>query len=221
MTPAIVLGILGLALLDSFNPATIAGVALILLSPLRRPVASALAYVLGAYAVVLAMGTAVLVSAGAAASAVSGSLEWIRRIAFALAALALLVAAVRRLRDRRRGAVGLPAWFTPWTAAPIGVLVTGADLPNAFPYLVAIERLVAAGIPLGDGVPVLALYAVVYCLPCLVLLLLGTLHGDRVRRRLARVYDRIGRERTVPRSLPIAAGLVLLSVGAAAVAATA
>ena len=106
-------------------------------------------------------------------------------------------------------------------AAPIGVLVTAADLPNAFPYLVAIERLVAAEVPIGVGVGVLALYAVVYCLPCLVLLLLGTLHGERVRRRLVRVYDRIGRERTVPRSLPVAAGLALLSGVAAAVAATA
>ena len=183
--------------------------------------ASALAYVLGAYAVVLAMGTVVLLSAGAAASAVSGGLAWIRRIAFAVAALALLVGAVRRLRDGRRGAVELPAWFSPWTAAPIGVLVTGADLPNAFPYLVAIERLVAVGVPTGLGVLVLALYAVVYCLPCLVLLLLGTVHGERVRRRLARVYDRIGRERTVPRSLPVAAGLALLAVAAAAVAVTA
>jgi hypothetical protein len=68
---------------------------------------------------------------------------------------------------------------------------------------------------------VLALYAVVYCLPCLVLLLLGMLHGETVRRRLARVYDRIGRERTVRRSLPVAAGLALLSVGAAAIATTA
>jgi hypothetical protein len=221
MTPALAAGIAGLAVLDSFNPATIAGVALILLSPLRRPVTSALAYVLGAYAVVLAMGAVVLLSAGAAASAVSGGLVWIRRTVLAFAALALLVAAVRRLRDRRRGAVELPAWFSPWTAAPIGVLVTGADLPNAFPYLVAIERLVAAGVPTGPGILVLALYAVVYCLPCLVLLLLGTLHGERVRRRLVRVYDRIGRERTVPRSLPVAAGLALLAIGAGVVAATA
>jgi hypothetical protein len=221
MSPALAAGIAGLAVLDSFNPATIAGVALILLSPMHRPVTSALAYVLGAYAVVLAMGAVVLLSAGAAASAVSGGLVWIRRIAFAFAALALLVAAVRRLRDRRRGAVELPAWFSPWTAAPIGVLVTGADLPNAFPYLVAIERLLAAGVSTGPGILVLALYAVVYCLPCLVLLLLGTLHGERVRRRLVRVYDRIGRERTVSRSLPVAAGLALLAIGAGVVAATA
>ena len=221
MTAALGIGIAGLALLDSINPATIAGVALILLAPLRRRGASALAYVLGAYAVVLVLGTLVFLSAGAAAGAVSGGLAWIRRIAFAAAAVALLVSAARRLRERRRGAVELPAWFSPWTAAPIGVLVTGADLPNAFPYLIAIERMVAAGVPTGLGIGVLALYALVYCLPCLVLLVLGTLHGDRVRRRLGRVYDRIGRERTVPRSLPVATLLALLAAGAASVAVTA
>jgi hypothetical protein len=221
VTPALAAGIAGLAMLDSINPATIAGVALILLSPMRHPVGAALAYVSGAYVVVLVMGTVVLLSAGAAASAVSGGLVWIRRIAFAVAALALLLAAVRRLRDRRRGAVELPAWFSPWTAAPIGVLVTGADLPNAFPYLVAIERLLAADVRNGLGLVVLALYAVVYCLPCLVLLLIGVLHGERLRRRLRRVYDRIGRERTVPRSPLAAAGLALLAVGAASVVATA
>ncbi|HZB21214.1 MAG TPA: hypothetical protein VE463_15365, partial [Blastococcus sp.] len=100
MSPALAAGIAGLAMLDSINPATIAGVALILLSPMRHPVGAALAYVSGAYVVVLVMGTVVLLSAGAAASAVSGGLVWIRRIAFAVAALALLLAAVRRLRDR-------------------------------------------------------------------------------------------------------------------------
>ena len=221
MSPALAAGIAGLAMLDSINPATIAGVVLILLSPMRHAMRAALAYVSGAYVVVLVMGTVVFLSAGAAASAVSGGLVWIRRIAFAVAALALLLAAVRRLRDRRRGAVELPAWFSPWTAAPIGVLVTGADLPNAFPYLVAIERLLAADVRNGLGLVVLALYAVVYCLPCLVLLLIGVLHGERLRRRLRRVYDRIGRERTVPRSPLAAAGLALLAMGAASVVATA
>jgi len=182
MTVTLAVAIAGLAALDSLNPATTAGVALILLSPLRRRVASALAFVFGAYVVVLAMGTALFLSAGAAASAVSGGVVWIRRIAFTVAALVLLVAALRRLRDRRRGAAQLPGWFSPWTAAPIGVLVTGADLPNAFPYLIAIERLVTTDVPTGLGILVLALYGVVYCLPCLVLLLLGVLHGERVRR---------------------------------------
>ncbi|MGY1729061.1 GAP family protein [Geodermatophilus sp. SYSU D01062] len=219
MTPALLLGIAGLAALDSLNPATIAGVALILLAPLQRRLATALAYVAGAYLTVLAIGVAVYAGADLAAEVVTGGLAWVRRGAFGLAALLLLVAAVRRLRPQQRSAVVLPRWFGPWTAAPVGVLVTAADLPNAFPYLIAIERLVTADVPLTTGLWVLAGYAIVYCLPCLVLLAVGTLHGERVRRRLQRVYDRIGQARTVPRSIPAALGLVLLGAAVAAIAA--
>lgn len=219
MTPALLAGIAGLAALDSLNPATIAGVALILLAPLQRRLATALAYVAGAYLTVLAIGVAVYAGADLAADVVTGGLVWVRRGALGLAALLLLVAAVRRLRPQQRSAVVLPRWFGPWTAAPVGVLVTAADLPNAFPYLIAIERLVTADVPLATGLWVLAGYAVVYCLPCLVLLAVGTRHGERVRRRLQRVYDRIGQARTVPRSIPAALGLVLLGAAVAAIAA--
>ena len=51
------------------------------------------------------------------------------------------------------------------------VLVTGADLPNAVPYLVAIERLVAAQVPQAQALLVLAGYAAVYVLPCALLVL--------------------------------------------------
>jgi hypothetical protein len=218
MSAALLAGILGLALLDALNPATIGGVALILLAPVRRPAACAAAFVAGAYLTVLALGLAVFAGAEAAADAVTGGVVWVRRIALGLAAVMLVVAAVRRLRTRDRKAVTLPAWFGPWTAAPAGVLVTAADLPNAFPYVIAIERLVTADVPAGLGVAVLAGYALVYCAPCLVLLGLGVAHGASVRRRLGTVYDRIGSARTVPRSVPAALGLVTLAAGVTALA---
>jgi len=204
MTWELLAGIGGLAALDAFNPATIAGVTLILLAPVRRPVASALAFVLGAYTVVLLAGVAVFTGAGAAATSLTGGFTWVRRIALGLAAALLLVAAARRLRDRWRPAVRLPRWFGPWTAAPLGVLLTGADLPNAFPYLVAIERLLAAGVAREPALLVLAGYGLVYCLPCLVLLVLGVVRGAGVRARLRTVFERFGTERVVRRSLPVA-----------------
>ncbi len=218
MSTELLVTILGLALLDALNPATIGGVALILLAPLRRPLACAVAFVAGAYLTVLALGLTVWSGAGAAADAVTGGVIWVRRIALGLAAVLLVVAAVRRLRSHHRRAVTLPAWFGPWTAAPVGVLVTGADLPNAFPYVIAIERLVSAGVPTGQGTAVLAGYALVYCAPCLVLLAVGALHGASVRRRLSTVYERIGAARTVPRSIPAALGLVTLAAGVTALA---
>jgi hypothetical protein len=56
-------------------------------------------------------------------------------------------------------------------------------------------------------------YAVVYCLPCLILLLVGQLWGHEVRDRLGGIYRRFGAAREVPRSVGLA-----LTCGAGAVA---
>ena len=189
-----------------------------MLAPLRRPGITALAYVAGAYLVVLAVGTGVLIGSGELGQIVQGAAVWVRRGALLLAALILLISAVRRLRTRTRSAVVLPRWFGPWTAGPLGVLATGADLPNAFPYLVAIERLNAAGVATDLGVTVLAVYALVYCLPCLLLLIAGLVWRGRITAPLQRVYDRLGAERVQPRSIPATAGLLLLAVGVVALA---
>lgn len=221
MTPALLLAVAGLALVDSVNPATILGVALILLLPGSRPVPTAVTYVLGAYLAVLGLGTGLYLAADAAAGAIDGGLVWVRRIAFGLAALMLLRAALRRLRPSHRTAIALPSWFSIWTALPLGVLVTAADLPNAFPYAIAIERLVSAGVTPPAGFAVLAGYSLVYCLPCLALLGAGAAWGDRVRGGLEGLYARFGRARDLPRSVVAALGLGVLAAAVAGIAVTA
>ncbi|MFC5061925.1 GAP family protein [Actinomycetospora atypica] len=224
MTAGLLAGIAGLALLDSFNPATIGLVTLILLLPGGRShagrgrrgtgqVVLALGIVAGAALTVFALGAAIY--AAAQGAAVAGGLLWVRRAAFGLAALALLAVGLRRLRPRHRAAVALPSWFSPWTAVPVGAVITAVDLPNAFPYFVAIERLVAAGTGWPVALLVLAGYAVVYCLPCLVLLVVGLLRGDRVRQRLDRLYQRFGAARDLPASRTTA---TVYTLGALAVA---
>lgn len=212
MTGGLLAVIAGLAVLDSFNPATLVSVTLILLLPGARPVPTALALVAGAFATVAAVGILVFLGASQAAETFDAGLPWLRRIAFGVAAAALLVAGIRRFRTRTRKPVALPGWLTPWTAFPLGVLMTGADLPNAFPYLIAIERLVSAEVPTAQAVLVLAGYALVYCIPCLILLAAGLTHGERVRARLSGLYERYGAGGEVAGSTPRA--LALLGVGA-------
>lgn len=219
IAPALLAAVAGLAALDSLNPATFAGVALILLLPSGRPAVSALAFVAGAYAVVLGVGSGLFLGAGALGDELADGTVWVRRGALTVAAVVLLVLGVRRLRTRARRPVALPSWFGPWTAAPLGVLATGADLPNAFPFFVAIERLAAAEVPTGAGLTVLALYALVYCLPCLLLLGAGVLWRDRLTARLQGVYRRFGAGGTRPRSVPAALGLWALAACLAALAA--
>ncbi|GAA0807403.1 GAP family protein [Spirilliplanes yamanashiensis] len=206
MSAALLATVAGLALLDALNPATIAGVALLLLAPMAHPVRAAAGFVTGAYLTVLALGAVVYAGADTAAEAAGNGLVWVRRIAFTIAAVALAVAGLRRLRDRIRPAVTVPRWVTPLTAGLLGLVMTGADLPNAFPYVIAIERIVGADIGTGRSLAVIAGYALVYCLPCLLLLVAGAARGDRVRRRLGRLYERLGAEKKQPRSVPLAAG---------------
>lgn len=214
MTPALIAGIAGLALLDSLNPATIIAVTLVLIAAPRRPAVIAGAAVLGAALTVFTAGAALFLTAGAAAGAVDGIVIGLRFVAFGAAGIALVLAGIRRLRDRARRTMELPSWFSPATALPFGVLLTAADLPNAFPYFIAIERMVATEVPLGVGLATLAGYTVIYCLPCLILLVVGLTHGPQVRERLQRLVDRFGTG-TTKRSIPTAIALTLLGLAVA------
>lgn len=215
MTPDLYALIGGLALADSLNPATIVTVLLILISPMPRPVLTALIFVTAAAATVFGVGAVIYFSSAAAASSLEGGLDWLRRIAFTIAAIALMVAAFKRLSDRPRRAPSLPTWFTPWTALPLGFVVTGADLPNAFPYFIAIERLVSAEVSSAAAMAVLGVYAVIYCLPCLIILGIGVALHERVRPRLDALRRRLGTG-TTPRNLWVAGALALLAIAALA-----
>lgn len=214
---ALLAGIAGLALADSLNPATIVVITLILLAVPHRPVGSALAFVLGAMSTVFALGMIIFLGANAAADAVSEGLTWLRRGVFLIAAVTLTVAGFRRFRDRERKSIDLPSWFGLWTAFPLGVLTTGADLPNAFPYFIAIERMIAADVDAPVGLFVLAGYALVYCIPCLILLALGMTHRDKVRTLLRRILDRFSTG-TVKRSIPAATALFVLAAAVLTIA---
>lgn len=220
MTWTLVAGLAGLAALDSLNPATLVAVALILLGSRTNPVADTLGFVAGAFLTVLGVGVVVYFGADAAADGVANGLVWVRRGAFGLAASVVLVSAIRALRPRRRRELVLPSWFRPSTAAALGVLMTGADLPNAFPYFIAIERLITSDVSAPGAIGLLAAYAVTYCLPCLVLLAIG-LRGGPVSRHLRRLHDRFGTGADVPASRARAACLAALAAALAAIAVTA
>ena len=203
MSPALLAGLAGLAFLDSFNPATLGAVALILLAAPHRPGWTALASVMGAAITVFGVGAILFISAGAAAATVDGIVVALRFIAFGAAAVALALAGFRRLRARLRRPIALPTWFGFATALPFGVILTAADLPNAFPYFIAIERLVDADVDTTTALITLAVYTSIYCLPCLVLLAIGLGARQSTRTWLQKLVSRFG-SGTVTRSIPIA-----------------
>jgi hypothetical protein len=216
ISAALLLSIAGLALLDSLNPATILAVTLILLAAPKRAGLIALGAVAGAALTVFAVGATLFLTAGAAAGAVDGIIIGLRFLAFGAAGIALIVAGVKRFRNRERRSIALPAWFTPATAIPFGALITGADLPNAFPYFIAIERMVSTDVGIATGLLVLLGYTLIYCLPCLILLLVGTVNRERTRNWLQKIVTKFG-SGTIKRSiaigcLTIVAGLAVASI---------
>lgn len=210
------LSIAALAFLDSLNPATIVAVTLILLAAPKRAGLIALSAVFGAAITVVTVGSVIFLTAGAAAGVVDGIIIGLRFVAFGAAGIALVISGIRRFRDRERKIMSLPSWFTPLKALPFGVLLTAADLPNAFPYFIAIERMVSNDVTQPAGLLIILGYTLIYCLPCFILLLIGTVSKDVTKNWLERLVLKLGTG-TVKRSIPIALITIAAGLGVASI----
>jgi hypothetical protein len=80
--------------------------------------------------------------------------------------------------------------------------------------------MLAAEITTATAIAVVAAYSLLYCLPCLVLLLLGLRRGDRVITALRRLHDWFDTDATIPPSPLRAAAFLVAGLGVAAIAAT-
>lgn len=216
MAGGLVAGLVGLALLDSINTSTLFLVMVVMLTA-RHPVLSAAAYAVGAVLSFLGLAIGLYAGASAAEAAIADLAQWLRRGTFALFALWLLYLGFKRLRDRPRKPFLLPAWFGPLTAAPIGVVATVADLPNAFPLFIAIERLTSAPIDWPTALVALVGYVTVYAIPIAIVIVLGVWKGAQARAVMQRVTDRF-LSGTAKRSLPLAAGFTAAAAASASVA---
>jgi cytochrome c biogenesis protein CcdA len=183
VTAGLLWGLTGLALLDSVNAATIWIVIVILLGA-RRPAPTGWMFMLGAAVSFLAFALLFYFGLSFADSVLDGFTLWLRRLLFAGLAAALIVIGVRRLRPRERKGYALPPWVNGWSALPFGLLATIGDLPNAFPMLLAVERLIAAEIPAPTAVAVLVGYTVIYALPSALILAAGLAFNEELRDQL-------------------------------------
>lgn len=183
MTGGLLWGLAGLALLDSVNAATIWIVIVILLGA-KRPAPTGWAFMLGAAASFLAFALAFYFGLSFADSALDGFTLWLRRLLFAALAVALAVMGARRLRPRERKGYALPPWVNAWSALPFGALATVGDLPNAFPVVLAVERLVDADVAALAAVAVLVGYTLVYAAPSALILAAGLAFNEELREQL-------------------------------------
>jgi threonine/homoserine/homoserine lactone efflux protein len=189
LLPAIV----GLAVVDSINPsALLATVALLLRGRRARPLV--VVYVAAVLLTYFAIGLALTLGLGLTPEAlIQSDAAYLAQGLLGAAMLAYAVLAPGRGRERApTGPRRLPAAGRPAAVFALGMAVTVLELPTAFPYLGAAGAIVRADLGVGEWLPLLATYNLIFVLPPLVLLAGHVALGDRAVALLERLRDRLG-----------------------------
>jgi cytochrome c biogenesis protein CcdA len=188
---ALIFLVVSIGLADALNPSTVAPA--LVLATGRDAFRQLLGYILGVFVVSFAGGLALLLGPGTLIlDAVPHPEPHARSIAELVAGLVLLTVAAllwagrhriaRRMTtpkssEKRRGAVAL------------GAGIMAVELPTAIPYFAAIAAILAAHVPRGARITLLALYNVMFVAPLLALALGRRFAGERAVDRLETVGD--------------------------------
>ena len=180
--------LLGLALLDSINPSALA-VTIFLVLQGGSYVLRVLVYVSAVFLSYLGIGVLLMLGLGSLWEYVEGPAVYAVQ---GVAGVLLLGYAVfapsgkprKKARSREPRSAGLATIFL------LGVTVTVVEFSTAFPYLGAIAILTSAELAVGQWLPLLVGYNVIFVLPPLLLLAAYAAFGERIRGRLERLRER-------------------------------
>lgn len=170
--------LVGLALLDSLNPATISEAAV--LSSSRRPAPAVLAYWAGALTCYLTLGGLLVLGPGALlAGALAAPPDWLRAVGAVVGATMFTAGVVLWRRGVRLGFGTRLADGDPRLAFKIGVVATLGDIPTAAPYYGAVAVLAGSGLSQAAQLGALGAYNLIYLAPVLIVLALRLAAGSR------------------------------------------
>jgi cytochrome c biogenesis protein CcdA len=191
LLPAIV----GLAVVDSVNPsALLATIALLLRGRPARPLVAV--YVAAILVTYFAIGLALTLGLGLTPEAVVESdAAYLAQGVLGAAMLGYAVTAPGRGGRRGRDPAThrrLPAVRRPAAVFALGMAVTVLELPTALPYLGAVGAITRADLAVGDWLPLLGVYNLIFVLPPLALLAAHVALGDRADPLLERLRTRLG-----------------------------
>lgn len=212
---ALVLLVLGIALVDGLNPSTIAP-ALVLTMKRRGALLVAL-FTVGVFLPSLAAGVLVVVGPGAALLDLVPHLGPLAKHLLEIgAAAALAVLAWILWIHRHRVAGGMSRDLPGGTmgAAWLGAGIILAELPTAIPYFAALAAIVGSSAALAVQLELVALFNVAFVLPLLAILVTRLLAGPRSEPVLERIREVL--DRYIGVVLPCLVGLVavvLFAVG--------
>ena len=175
--------VFGLALIDSINPSALL-VTLFLLaghSPGRR----ILIYISTIFVVSLTLGIVLMLGLDLLLNNMRGLIDSsvVHAVQLAVGALMLLYALAAP--DKKTNSTpALPKQYSTTALILLGLTVTLMEAPTAIPYLAAISILISAELSIMQWLPILIIYNFIFITPPLLLLLLQTLLGERIKARL-------------------------------------
>ncbi len=179
----------GLALLDSLNPSALAMTLLLLTQPYA--VRRVTAYLGAVFITYFGVGVLLMVGLGAFLDGFGEALQ--SPVAYALqGGLGAAMLGYSFLAPKPKAAPATP----PKRGAlggmfVLGVSVTVLEFPTALPYLAAIGILTNAALPVGEWLPLLFAYNLVFIAPPVVLAVVYALFRERQAARFERLRERL------------------------------
>ena len=209
MTAVALAGLAGLALVDSTSFGTLVLPLMMLLAPQVRT-RNLVIYLATIATFYFAVGFALLAGARAAIAAIGPALEttpaYVAQLALGVGLFVLSFVIDPKAVAKRRAKRGLPpkepgAWrrralgpdAAIGTVMGVALLAGLVEIASMLPYLAAVGILIAAGLPTGTQVAILAGYVLVMIAPALVLFAVRQAADRRIEPRLQRLEAWINR----------------------------
>jgi cytochrome c biogenesis protein CcdA len=181
-----------LGLVDSLNPATM--IAVVFLLSTAQPLPRTLSFLLGVGATYFLCGLLIHLGFGAVFDYVQNFFKGTGGyVAKAVLGVVLVGFSLYLHYKPQHNSFKTPASIHPTATFVFGVVSTISDMPTAFPYLVALERISTVSPDILTTLLLLVYYNILYALPALVLLfsyLLAQRHAETVIEAIKAFFQR-------------------------------
>jgi cytochrome c biogenesis protein CcdA len=192
---ALLLGVFGLALIDSINPSAL-GVTLYLLLSGRSARAKVLVYLSGVFLSYFVIGVLLMLGLESIQAYLQSSAAY--AVQGVIGALLLIYGVFAPSEPKKKTQTETRA--QPQSLAGLfllGITVTVLEFATALPYLGAIGLLTTADLAVTEWLPILLVYNIIFVLPPLGLLLAYSVFGERLEKRFATWQEKLRKEARV------------------------
>lgn len=185
-TSALLASVVAIAAIDSINPNAMAMQVYLLSTP--KPVARSIAFILGDFTAAWLAGLLLVFGIARAIARLFNSLDGVIYVLqFILGAVLIFLGYNLATFIKPQAQVNRPRSLKPLHTFVLGLTMAFVEAPTALPYLVAIERITRANLPLHQVIGVLTLYNVIFVLPLTGLLGIYFLLRERSTHLIQRI----------------------------------